>query len=83
MVVVDNTWLTGCSFNPFNYDVDIVVDSLTKYYSAGKTISGGIITNNEMIINDVDKFMCGYGIHVSPITCTRVSSMIDHPTSTL
>lgn len=77
-VVVDNTWLTGCSFNPFNYDVDIVVDSLTKYYSAGITISGAIITNNEMIINDVDKFMCGYGIHVSPVTCTRVSSMIDN-----
>ena len=77
MVVVDNTWLTGCSFNPFNYDVDIVVDSLTKYYSAGKTICGGIIANNEIIINDVDKFMNEYGIHVSPLTCDRVSFMID------
>jgi len=77
MVVVDNSWLSCCSFNPFNFDVDIVVDSLTKYYSGGKTICGGIITNNEMIINEVDKFMFAYGIHVSPVSCYRVSLVIN------
>jgi cystathionine beta-lyase/cystathionine gamma-synthase len=34
-VVVDNTWLTCKIFNPFMYKVDVVVVSLTKYYSGG------------------------------------------------
>ena len=37
-VVVDNTWLTHIIFNPFDYDADIIVTSLTKYYTASAII---------------------------------------------
>jgi cystathionine beta-lyase/cystathionine gamma-synthase len=40
LVIVDNTWLTHVVFNPFDFDVDIVVSSLTKYYSGGTIIAG-------------------------------------------
>ena len=42
-VVVDNTWLTSEIFSPFDHDVDAVVSSLTKYYSAGTAIAGFVI----------------------------------------
>lgn len=77
MVVVDNSWLSGCSFNPFIYDVDVVVESLTKYCSGGKTICGAIMTNNKNIIDETESFMCAYGLHVSPGSCERISFMID------
>jgi cystathionine beta-lyase/cystathionine gamma-synthase len=41
--VVDNTWLSGISYNPFEHDVDIVVESMSKYISDGKCIGGMII----------------------------------------
>ena len=41
--MVDNTWLTSSVFNPFDFDIDIVVTSLSKYYSAGSCIGGAII----------------------------------------
>jgi|ETNmetMinimDraft_30_1059905.scaffolds.fasta_scaffold40865_1 hypothetical protein len=37
-IIVDNTWVTGKNFNPFNFKVDFVVASLTKYYSAVESL---------------------------------------------
>ena len=37
----DNTWLSGALFNPLEHGADLVVESLTKYVSAGRCIGGG------------------------------------------
>lgn len=49
IVVVDNTWLSGCSFNPFDYDVDCVIESMTKYISGGMCIGGMMIGKKEIM----------------------------------
>jgi cystathionine beta-lyase/cystathionine gamma-synthase len=63
-LIVDNTWLTGICFNPLKHGADIVVESLTKYYSNGKCIGGMIIGMGQLnnTINDLVKIN---GIHVS------------------
>ena len=42
-VIVDNSWLSCYIFNPFLFDVDVVLNSLTKYYSGGTAICGAIL----------------------------------------
>jgi cystathionine beta-lyase/cystathionine gamma-synthase len=77
-VIVDNTWLTSCVFNPFDKGADIVVTSLTKYYSAGSCIMGAIITRHETkFYNKLDDFLRINGSHVSPLHCSLVLKNID------
>jgi len=71
-VVVDNTWLTHVIFNPFEYDVDITLTSLTKYYSSGKCIAGAIITNKKLYSKMFD-YVRVNGLHVSPVHCLIIS----------
>lgn len=70
-VVVDNTWLTEVIFNPFLVDVDFVVMSLTKYYSAGNAIGGAILSKsaNKNVIEKIILFGRLNGEHVSPHNC--------------
>lgn len=67
-VVVDNTWLTHVIFNPFKYDIDIAVMSLTKYYSGGKCIAGAIVCKKNFYGWLFDYARIN-GLHVSPIHC--------------
>lgn len=73
IVVVDNTWLSHVILNPFTIEnnvgslIDLVVLSLTKYYSAGQVIGGAILANfNSIPFTDMIVWpkYCGY--HVSP-----------------
>lgn len=77
LVVVDNTWLSPIKFNPFDHNVDIVVDSCTKYLSGGKCIAGCI---NFKEYNDISKkcarMICLQGIHVSPIHCEIITEAL-------
>ena len=73
VVIVDNTWLTHVIFNPFEYDVDVVVSSLTKYYSAG-TIIGGAYLVRKQHENLFDKaFNLMRWIHISGYDCAVIS----------
>jgi len=46
IVIVDNTWLSHVIFNPFSIEqVDVVVYSLSKYYSGGTAIAGAILVS--------------------------------------
>lgn len=45
-VIVDNTVATPCLCRPFEYGVDIVVHSLTKYIGGHGTTIGGIIVDS-------------------------------------
>lgn len=75
-VVVDNTWLTYHIFNPFEYSADFVVNSLTKYYSAGSCIAGCILYNEEQIEHDLYIYQKYNGIHTSPYNCNLVLNNI-------
>lgn len=74
IVIVDNTWFTHDTFNPFSFRVDFVILSLTKYYSAGKAIGGLILGNNDMYRDNIAHWIKLNGIHVSPY---NVSIFID------
>lgn len=68
IVIVDNTWLTNYILNPFIYDVDIVVTSLTKYYSSGRVIAGAVLFRELDYYNVAKLHGMSSGIHISPIT---------------
>lgn len=69
--VVDNTWLSCASYNPFSEKADFVVNSLTKYYSAGSAI-GGCILSDKTNIDRVITWICMNGMHVSPYNALEI-----------
>lgn len=75
-VIVDNTWLSSAIYNPLDYGADIVITSLTKYYSAGSHIGGAIITRDK-IHNKLYEYIRFTGIHVSPLQCKIIAQNID------
>lgn len=77
IIIVDNTWLTHLIFNPLKYDVDIVVTSLTKYYSGGTAIMGACIfsNTNKHLFDIAVKKNCYEGIHISPKIVNNVRIM--------
>jgi len=74
--IIDNTWLTHVIFNPFNYDADIVITSLTKYYSSGKCIAGAIICKKKLY-GIMHNFIKINGMNVSPLHCQIVLDNIN------
>lgn len=72
-VIVDNTWLTHEIFNPFNVnEVDIVVTSLSKYYSGGTCIAGAILAKSDIDFSGIIKILGASGNHVSPLCCQKL-----------
>ena len=67
--IIDNTWLTSVIFNPFRYDVDIVVTSLSKHYSGGLCIGGAILIKNKNSYNILNELYKNKGYYVSDIIC--------------
>jgi cystathionine beta-lyase/cystathionine gamma-synthase len=65
VLIIDNTWLSHVILNPFTYDADIVVCSMTKYYSAGKVLSGYVMGKNQYMTN-IKYYAKIMGNHVSP-----------------
>lgn len=49
----DNTWLTGCLFNPLAHGADLVVESMTKYVSAGRCIGGHVLGPNGLMASSL------------------------------
>ena len=70
---VDNTWCTGYGFNPFPLHIDFVVESATKYISAGKCIGGIILGKRsnkvDIIMDDIDEWIRIYGQFVGKDHC--------------
>lgn len=77
IVIVDNTWLSPIKCNPFHYDVDIVIDSCTKYVSGGMCIAGCI---NFKEYNEITKKcarqLCLTGIHVPETLCKLIYNQL-------
>jgi cystathionine beta-lyase/cystathionine gamma-synthase len=76
-VIVDNTWLTSEIFNPFNHDVNVVVSSLTKYYSAGTAIAGFVIFRSKALYDIAEEHLRFTGCHMSPYDLSIISANID------
>jgi len=76
-VIVDNTWLSCASFNPFLHGANIVVNSLTKYYSGGTAIGGAILAQDAKFVTKVFKQFRMLGMHVSPFNASKISAQID------
>lgn len=56
-VIVDNTIATPYNFNPFDYGVDIVVHSTTKFLSGKNNHIGGVLlTNSDILDEKIKKF---------------------------
>ena len=76
-VIFDNTWLTSTLFNPFKYDVNIVVTSLTKHYSMGSCIAGAVLFRSGALHETAKRAVACRGMHVSPHNCSLVLKNID------
>jgi len=76
--ICDNTWLSGSIFNPFDYNVDIVTISLSKFYSGGTAICGACLFKNDEDYLIVDKFVKITGIHISPLQINIIDQQIDY-----
>ena len=72
IISVDNTWLSPVLFNPLHHGADVVVDSLTKYFSGSKRIGGSTVTNH-LIFSDLDMHSKLTGLHYCSLTCRAVS----------
>ena len=66
ILIVDNTWLSSSSFNPFEHGADVVVTSLTKYYSAGTAIAGAVLCKEKARLDRIWQHTRLLGLHVSP-----------------
>ena len=68
VICVDNTWLTSIFFNPFCYGVDVVLESMTKYRSAGRVI-GGFVCGQQKFIEVVKKYITLNGMFIGADHC--------------
>ena len=76
-IICDNTWLSNKIFNPFNYNIDIVTISLTKYYSGGAGICGACIIRDKNIYNCANEYLKIYGIHNSPKHLEIINNLLN------
>lgn len=70
-IIVDNTWLSAILFNPFHFNADGVIISLTKYYSKGQCIAGALL-GHDNILTPITEDVRISGLHVSPLHCQVV-----------
>lgn len=82
-IICDNSWLTNYIFNPFDYLIDVVTISLTKYYSGGNCICGACIISdkNENLSIQLDKYVHLTGIHISPLQIQLINQSINQTES--
>ncbi len=64
-IIVDNTWVSGCSFNPFDYGANIVIESLTKYIG-NCTYIGGMALGDAKCIKKMKYRIRLQGLYVAP-----------------
>ncbi len=68
IVAVDNSWTSAILFNPLEYDVDLVVESASKYIGAGRIIMG-LTTGKTDIMDKFVTHSCICGMRASQYDC--------------
>jgi cystathionine beta-lyase len=69
ITILDNTWATPLFLNPFEYDVDIVIQSVTKYISGHSDVLLGTVTVNEEHAKAIDEFYATMELFAPPNDC--------------
>jgi cystathionine beta-lyase/cystathionine gamma-synthase len=78
IVIVDNTWLSHVIFNPFEVnEVDVVVTSLSKYYSGGTMIAGAILLRDAAFSNGIFRTLKLFGSHVDPSVGEKILKTLE------
>lgn len=75
-VIVDNTWLTHIVFNPFKFDVNMVVASMSKHYSEGQCIAGFVIYRNKDLAYQMRQVNKMEGLHIPLPYCELILSSL-------
>lgn len=68
---VDNTWMTYYGFNPLKYDIDVVIESSTKYLSKSKCI-GGIAIAKKQYADKLSLMIKQQGLFIGSDHCQYV-----------
>jgi cystathionine beta-lyase/cystathionine gamma-synthase len=77
-VVVDNTWTPVPCHNPLDYDVDIMVSSTSKHFSAGTCIGGFVISQNKTFARNLADYNRINGKHISLPYCELIESALPY-----
>ena len=64
--IIDNTWATAIFFNPLDFQVDIVIEAVTKYISGHSDIMMGAVVANGENLESIERWTRNSGICVSP-----------------
>ncbi|OKH87897.1 PLP-dependent aspartate aminotransferase family protein [Thalassospira sp. TSL5-1] len=72
-VAIDNTWASPLHFKPLNFDADIVVEALTKYFGGhSDLLMGSVSVNDDALHAKLKSTLHMLGIGVSPDDCSLV-----------
>lgn len=70
--VLDNTWATALNLRGFDYDIDVVIHSCTKFFSGHADGMSGVIICNEKTYKPIKDIVTLMGQYVSPDECYQV-----------
>lgn len=77
--ILDDTWSSGVLLNPFDWDIDVIVLSTTKYVSGNKAM-GGAILGTPTIMEPIMYHHNSTGIHASPMETEIITkASVDWP----
>lgn len=65
-IVVDNTFATVMNQQPFNFGVDVVVESASKYLGGHSDLIGGIVAARKVIMKQIRQTAKSYGGSIDP-----------------
>lgn len=54
VTIIDNTWATPIYQNPFEFGIDMVVHSISKYIGGHSDIVGGVLIGSEETVNRIN-----------------------------
>jgi cysteine-S-conjugate beta-lyase len=67
--ILDNTWASPLYLDPFQYGIDIVIQSVSKYISGHSDVLLGTVTASENHAKEIDDFYATMELFASPNDC--------------
>ncbi|OPA80585.1 cystathionine beta-lyase [Paenibacillus selenitireducens] len=73
ITIIDNTWASPCFQNPLQFDIDLVIHSISKYIGGHSDLVGGVVIGSAELIDKLSKneFLLLGGI-MTPHTANQV-----------
>ncbi len=56
LLIIDSTLASPVNCNPFLYGADLVIHSLTKYFSGQNDLIGGVVTGKKILVEKIREF---------------------------